>query len=61
MYNYLKELNCKTALQVVEKSLLSVAVIPAFADGLYVYTLTRLTSKSWESYANTGVLPLRRH
>jgi hypothetical protein len=57
LYNYLKELNCKTALQVVEKSLLSVAVIPTFTDGLYVYTLTGLTSKSRESYANTGVLP----
>ncbi|AQK51509.1 Nuclear pore complex protein NUP214 [Zea mays] len=39
----------KGFIMVVEKSLLSVAVIPAFADGLYVYTLTRLTSKSWES------------
>ncbi|KAL5661982.1 hypothetical protein ACJX0J_029107, partial [Zea mays] len=34
-----------------------VVVISAFADGLYVYTLTGLTSKSRESYANTGVLP----
>ena len=59
MYNYLKELlkelKCKTALQVVETSLLSVAIIPAFAGGLYAYMLTGLISKSWESYANIGV------
>ncbi|PKA66622.1 ABC transporter B family member 19 [Apostasia shenzhenica] len=37
-------------------ALLSVAVIPgiAFAGGLYAYTLTGLTSKSRESYANAG-------
>ena len=39
-------------------ALLSVAVIPgiAFAGGLYAYTLTGLTSKSRESYANAGVI-----
>jgi ATP-binding cassette subfamily B (MDR/TAP) protein 1 len=39
-------------------ALLSVAVIPAiaFAGGLYAYTLTGLTSKSRESYANAGVV-----
>ena len=38
-------------------ALLSVAVIPgiAFAGGLYAYTLTGLTSKSRESYANAGI------
>ncbi|KAK3409195.1 hypothetical protein EUGRSUZ_J01214 [Eucalyptus grandis] len=39
-------------------ALLSVAVIPgiAFAGGLYAYTLTGLTSKSRESYANAGII-----
>ncbi|WOL17145.1 ABC transporter B family member 19 [Canna indica] len=39
-------------------ALLSVAVIPgiAFAGGLYAYTLTGLTSKSRESYANAGIV-----
>ncbi|XP_018462950.1 ABC transporter B family member 19 [Raphanus sativus] len=39
-------------------ALLSVAVIPgiAFAGGLYAYTLTGITSKSRESYANAGVI-----
>ncbi|CAB4275048.1 unnamed protein product [Prunus armeniaca] len=39
-------------------ALLSVAVIPgiAFAGGLYAYTLTGLTSKSRESYANAGIM-----
>jgi ABC-type multidrug transport system fused ATPase/permease subunit len=39
-------------------ALLSVAVIPAiaFAGGLYAYTLTGLTSRSRESYANAGVV-----
>ena len=39
-------------------ALLSVAVIPgiAFAGGLYAYTLTGLTSKSRQSYANAGVI-----
>ncbi|CAD6262045.1 unnamed protein product [Miscanthus lutarioriparius] len=39
-------------------ALLSVAVIPAiaFAGGLYAYTLTGLTCKSRESYANAGVV-----
>ncbi|KAF3965905.1 hypothetical protein CMV_009956 [Castanea mollissima] len=39
-------------------ALLSVAVIPgiAFAGGLYAYTLTSLTSKSRESYANVGII-----
>ena len=39
-------------------ALLSVAVIPgiAFAGGLYAYTLTCLTSKSRESYANAGII-----
>ena len=50
--------NCSTG---CGKYLLSVVVISAFVDGLFVYTLTGLTSKSRESYANTGVLPLRRH
>lgn len=38
-------------------ALLSVAIIPAiaFAGGLYAYTLTGLTSKSRESYANAGI------
>ncbi|XP_057835072.2 ABC transporter B family member 19 [Cryptomeria japonica] len=37
-------------------ALLSIAVIPgiAFAGGLYAYTLTGLTSKSHEAYANAG-------
>ncbi|CAH1427661.1 unnamed protein product [Lactuca virosa] len=36
----------------------SVAIIPriAFAGGLYAYTLTGLTSKSRESYANAGII-----
>ncbi|CAI9302716.1 unnamed protein product [Lactuca saligna] len=36
----------------------SVTVIPgiAFAGGLYTYTLTGLTSKSRESYANAGII-----
>ncbi|XP_011008935.1 PREDICTED: ABC transporter B family member 19 [Populus euphratica] len=39
-------------------ALLSVAVIPgiAFAGGLYAYTLTGLTSKSRESYAQAGII-----
>ncbi|KAH9676465.1 ABC transporter B family member 19 [Citrus sinensis] len=39
-------------------ALLSIAVIPgiAFAGGLYAYTLTGLTSKSRESYANAGII-----
>lgn len=39
-------------------ALLSIAVIPgiAFAGGLYAYTLTGLTSKSRESYANAGIV-----
>ncbi|KAH7683905.1 Xenobiotic-transporting ATPase protein [Dioscorea alata] len=39
-------------------ALLSVAVIPgiAFAGGLYAYTITGLTSKSRESYANAGII-----
>ncbi|KAL2898555.1 ABC transporter B family member 19 [Bienertia sinuspersici] len=39
-------------------ALLSVAVIPgiAFAGGLYAYTLTGLTSKSRQSYANAGII-----
>ncbi|PIA27896.1 hypothetical protein AQUCO_07400020v1 [Aquilegia coerulea] len=39
-------------------ALLSIAVIPgiAFAGGLYAYTLTGLTSKSQESYANAGII-----
>ncbi|XP_010937072.1 ABC transporter B family member 19 [Elaeis guineensis] len=39
-------------------ALLSVAVIPgiAFAGGLYAYTLTGLTSKGRESYANAGII-----
>ncbi|RZC60851.1 hypothetical protein C5167_022606 [Papaver somniferum] len=39
-------------------ALLSVAVIPgiAFAGGLYAYTVTGLTSKSRESYANAGII-----
>ncbi|CAA6658776.1 unnamed protein product [Spirodela intermedia] len=39
-------------------ALLSVAVIPgiAFAGGLYAYTLTSLTSKSRDSYANAGII-----
>lgn len=39
-------------------ALLSVAVIPgiAFAGGLYAYTLTGLTSKSRDSYANAGII-----
>ncbi|XP_058096561.1 ABC transporter B family member 19 isoform X1 [Magnolia sinica] len=39
-------------------ALLSVAVIPgiAFAGGLYAYTLTGLTSKSRNSYANAGII-----
>lgn len=39
-------------------ALLSVAVIPgiAFAGGLYAYTLTGLTSKTRESYANAGII-----
>ncbi|CAN0924368.1 ABC transporter B family member 19 [Linum grandiflorum] len=39
-------------------ALLSVAVIPgiAFAGGLYAYTLTGLTSKSRESYAQAGIV-----
>ena len=39
-------------------ALLSVAIIPgiAFAGGLYAYTLTGLTSKSRESYANAGII-----
>lgn len=39
-------------------ALLSVAVIPgiAFAGGLYAYTLTGLTSKSRESYANANII-----
>jgi ABC-type multidrug transport system fused ATPase/permease subunit len=39
-------------------ALLSVALIPpiAFAGGLYAYTLTGLTSRSRESYANAGVV-----
>ncbi|GAB2287878.1 ABC transporter B member 19 [Dionaea muscipula] len=39
-------------------ALLSVAVIPgiAFAGGLYAYTLTGLTSKGRESYANAGIV-----
>ncbi|CAH9092477.1 unnamed protein product [Cuscuta epithymum] len=39
-------------------ALLSVAVIPAiaFAGGLYAYTLTGLTSKSSQSYANAGII-----
>ncbi|KAL4616237.1 hypothetical protein ACB092_07G184300 [Castanea dentata] len=39
-------------------ALLSLAVIPgiAFAGGLYAYTLTSLTSKSRESYANVGII-----
>ncbi|VFQ96925.1 unnamed protein product [Cuscuta campestris] len=39
-------------------ALLSVAIIPgiAFAGGLYAYTLTGLTSKSRQSYANAGVI-----
>lgn len=39
-------------------ALLSVAVIPgiAFAGGLYAHTLTELTSKSRESYANSGII-----
>ncbi|XP_010554005.1 PREDICTED: ABC transporter B family member 19-like [Tarenaya hassleriana] len=39
-------------------ALLSIAVIPgiAFAGGLYAYTLTGITSKSRESYANAGVI-----
>ncbi|KAL6518919.1 ABC transporter B member 19 [Orobanche hederae] len=39
-------------------ALLSVAVIPgiAFAGGLYAYTLTRLTSKSRDSYASAGII-----
>ena len=28
----------------------------AFAGGLYAYTLTGLTSKSRESYANAGII-----
>ncbi|RVW82613.1 ABC transporter B family member 19 [Vitis vinifera] len=42
----------------MEAALLSVAVIPgiAFAGGLYAYTLTGLTSKSRESYANAGII-----
>ncbi|KAG9159775.1 hypothetical protein Leryth_007793 [Lithospermum erythrorhizon] len=41
-----------------ELALLSVAVIPgiAFAGGLYAYTLTGLTSKSRESYANANIV-----
>jgi len=37
-------------------AILSVAVIPgiAFAGGLYAYTITGLTSKSQEAYANAG-------
>lgn len=39
-------------------ALLSIAVIPgiAFAGGLYAYTLTGLTSKSRDSYANAGII-----
>ncbi|CAH9084545.1 unnamed protein product [Cuscuta europaea] len=39
-------------------ALLSVAVIPgiAFAGGLYAYTLTDLTSKTRDSYANAGII-----
>ncbi|KAF7819699.1 ABC transporter B family member 19 [Senna tora] len=39
-------------------ALLSVAVIPgiAFAGGLYAYTLTGLTSKTRQSYANAGII-----
>uniref|UniRef100_A0A7N0REL0 ABC transporter B family member 19 n=1 Tax=Kalanchoe fedtschenkoi TaxID=63787 RepID=A0A7N0REL0_KALFE len=39
-------------------ALLSIAIIPgiAFAGGLYAYTLTGLTSKSRESYANAGII-----
>ncbi|RXH89535.1 hypothetical protein DVH24_031892 [Malus domestica] len=39
-------------------ALLSIAVIPgiAFAGGLYAYTLTGLTSKSRQSYANAGIM-----
>ncbi|KAJ8750357.1 hypothetical protein K2173_014272 [Erythroxylum novogranatense] len=39
-------------------ALLSIAVIPgiAFAGGLYAYTLTGLTSKSRESYAQAGII-----
>ncbi|KAI3983520.1 hypothetical protein MKX01_038940, partial [Papaver californicum] len=39
-------------------ALLSVAVIPgiAFAGGLYAYTVTGLTSKSRESYANASII-----
>ncbi|KAF9610725.1 hypothetical protein IFM89_024575 [Coptis chinensis] len=39
-------------------ALLSVAVIPGitFAGGSYTYTLTGLTSKSRESYANAGII-----
>jgi len=39
-------------------ALLSVAIIPgiAFAGGLYAYTLTGLTSKSRQSYANAGII-----
>lgn len=37
-------------------ALLSISVIPAiaFAGGLYAYTLTSLTSKTRQSYANAG-------
>ncbi|XP_009347047.1 ABC transporter B family member 19 [Pyrus x bretschneideri] len=39
-------------------ALLSIAVIPGivFAGGLYAYTLTGLTSKSRQSYANAGIV-----
>ncbi|KAL5981090.1 ABC transporter B member 19 [Asimina triloba] len=39
-------------------ALLSIAVIPgiAFAGGLYAHTLTGLTSKSRQSYANAGII-----
>lgn len=39
-------------------ALLSVAVIPgiAFAGVLYTHTITGLTSKSSESYANAGII-----
>ena len=39
-------------------ALLSVAVIPgiAFAGGLYAYTVSNLTSKNRDSYANAGII-----
>ena len=39
-------------------SLVTIAVVPAiaFAGGLYVFTLTKLSSKSQEAYGNAGTI-----